>query len=310
MDSMLAERLYDLAREGSPIKQRQLLLELSDLVFAASAPRSLGEIAMFGEIAGLISSQLPVADRGRFADRIAAEPRMPRKVVFALGNDEIEVARVVLERSPALNDEDLCAIVEHRTEEHRVAVTGREALSGLVTGALARFGGEDVHVRLATHPNAVIAGPLGDMLQAVQAGPGFGEGASNAFSSAIVAQEVLKRVREKRNTLEAEIATLAERNLVHVIGHVLAGASNAKPEIAVRTLLRGRPETVRLLLKAAGSAFEGFRAVIAMQARQRKLREPDPEALRRSYETGDRASALRMISFVNLRQTVDLKGAA
>ncbi|HUV32762.1 MAG TPA: DUF2336 domain-containing protein, partial [Devosiaceae bacterium] len=69
-------------------------------------------------------------------------------------NDEIEVARPLLEFSNVLNDDDLIDIVEKLSEEHRVAIAGREKLTDRVGGAIVAHGQEASVRRLVSNENA------------------------------------------------------------------------------------------------------------------------------------------------------------
>lgn len=306
---MLAERLRDIAQEGTSDKRRQLLRELTDMFFEEGEARTDTERELYGEVATRITGDMPIEDRSAFAERIADEGAAPRQLVVALGNDDIAVAKPIIERSSVLTDEDLCAIVEKRGEEHRIAVTARPAISRSVSDALVRHGGEVVHTRLAEHRQADISPEARTALRPAQPARPAPQ-IQTDFSSALVAQEVMKRIKAGRTTLDAEFKHMTERDMTQVIGHILANVTQAKAEIAIRTVATGRPEALLMLMRAAGASFEAFSLVMAMQSRLRRRAEPDYEALRLQFDAADLASAQRVIRFLNLRQTMELQGAA
>ncbi len=254
---MLAERLQEIAREGTSDKRRQLLRELTDLFFDQDEARSEAENGLYGEIATRISGEMSVEDRSEFAERIADESTAPRNLVVTLGNDDIRVARPVIERSTVLTDDDLCSIVEKRGEEHRIAVTTRPAISESVSAALVRHGGEQVHVRLANHGNAAMAPEVRQKLQAAVV-PKQQAPSQASFAASLVAQEVLKRIKQGQTTLDIELRHMAERDMSQIIGHLLAQMTQLKSEIAIRTVVNGREEALMMLLRAAGASFEAF----------------------------------------------------
>ena len=307
---MLAERLRDIAQEGTSDKRRQLLRELTDMFFEDGEGRSDTERELFGEVATKITGDMPIEDRSAFAERIADEGAAPRQLVVTLGNDDIAVARPIIERSTVLTDDDICAIVEKRGEEHRIAVTARPAISRSVSDALVKHGGEAVHTRLAEHRQADISPEARGALRPAAPARPAAPPPQTDFSAALVAQEVTKRIKLGKSTLDVEFRHMTARDMTQIIGHVLASFTQVKAEIAVRTVATGRPEALLMLMRAAGASFEAFSLVMGMQCRLRRRPEPDYEALRLQFDAADLASAQRVIRFLNLRQTMELQGAA
>lgn len=305
---MLANRLHELAHEGASDKRRQLLRELTDMFFEKPEGRSEAEAQLYGEVATQISGELSIKDRSDFAERIADEGKAPHGLVVSLGNDDISVARPILERSTVLTDADLCSIVEKRGEEHRVAVTARPAISERVSAALVQHGGEKVHTRLANHPNAAMAlETRGQLCPAAR--PLNAQGPGNQAALA-VSQALFNRVKRGQTTLDAELVELTQKGMTQVIGLLLSSLTGVKSEIAVRTVINGKAEALLMLLRAADASFESFELVLKMQARLLNRPEPDVEPHRQQYNAADLASAQRVIRFLNLRQAMELQGAA
>src|SRR4029078_1782023 len=81
-----------------------------------------------------------------FAD--AADP--PTGLMRDLANHSFEVARPVLERSKALDDQTLVQIVNYQSQNHIKAVAQRPDVSEVVSDAIVRFGDDtalDVLIR-------------------------------------------------------------------------------------------------------------------------------------------------------------------
>lgn len=307
---MVAEQLFELARAGAADKRRQLLHALSDCFLIPEVSRTESENELFSDIARRLTNRMAETDRAAFAERIADKAALPADLAHALGVDAIMVARPVLERSPALRDEHLCAIVQSMGEDYRLAVTARKELSEPVSNALVKFGGDEVHGRLALHPRAVLPRAMRDMVQAAKMAEKQAASQKPSYSSVVVAQEVIKRVQSGKSSVDSEVKALSERGLIQVIGHALGAIAETRPETALNVLKMGKPEPLLILLKAAGGSFESIRAIVRMQAELRKARMPDVEHLVADFDASDLASAQRVICFVNLRQTVELERPA
>ncbi len=198
----LMHRLHGLARDGGREGRNALLIELSRIFFNGASSRSDVERELFGEVAYALAAVLPPGQRSGIAAQMADQPLAPRRLVLSLGADDIGVAKPVLERSPVLTVEDLVEIVERGSEEHRLAVLVRPRIAAPLSLVLAKLGGEEVHVRLATHPGAVLPGLMRDMLPTAEEARRLIDASQASYTAAAVAQEVVKRVQMRRAPLE------------------------------------------------------------------------------------------------------------
>jgi len=103
------------------------------------------------------------------ADSLKHLADVPADIIRALAQDEAQVARPVLQHSPALTDDDLVRIAREFGRSHRLAIAERSALSPRVCETL--YGTRDAIVlrRLLANDNAAL--PEG-MLHAILAGFG------------------------------------------------------------------------------------------------------------------------------------------
>jgi uncharacterized protein (DUF2336 family) len=112
------------------------------------------------EIANAIINQvLPEAEldyRRKLADLLKAAPGLDRGIARRLAEDVMDVARPILAECLALTDEDLVAVIEHRSIEHARAVATRPQLSAAVSTALIKTDDETVVLRVAANENAAI----------------------------------------------------------------------------------------------------------------------------------------------------------
>lgn len=87
----------------------------------------------------LLDDPSPLVRRA-MADALAGSPDAPHSVVFALSQDQPEIAGIVAGRSPLLTDADLVDLVAMGNEDVQSAIAAREPLSRAVAGAIAEVG--------------------------------------------------------------------------------------------------------------------------------------------------------------------------
>lgn len=132
-------------------------------VVAAKLGHQLGAVSEGSErdlanaILGLLVRDVAAEVRKSLANAIAANPDVPPPIVRQLAQDEIEVARPVLERSPVLTDDDLLQIVRTNAMQYALAVAGRERLSEMVADALVDTGAQPVVARLVANAGAKLS---------------------------------------------------------------------------------------------------------------------------------------------------------
>lgn len=151
------ERLASLAREPSSEKRRQLLEEVSDLFFEGPQTRSARETELFGDVLALAARRVEMDVRRRLAERLAESPTAPRNLVTMLANDQIEVARPLLEKSGVLEDADLLDIVRRHGQAHMLAISMRPQVSAAVADALVERGDGAVLEALARNAGAELS---------------------------------------------------------------------------------------------------------------------------------------------------------
>jgi uncharacterized protein (DUF2336 family) len=140
--------LEDLERalgSGSEAHRVEILTRITDLFFAGAARYSAEQINIFDEIlAKLVAAIEPMA-RAKLATRLATARHAPAGVVRKLAfDDNIAVAGPVLRESECLNDADLVASANSKSQQHLVAISERKNLSETVTDVLVTRGGREV----------------------------------------------------------------------------------------------------------------------------------------------------------------------
>jgi hypothetical protein len=140
----MLDELARLSADATSEGRRRLLNAVTDLFLHDSEPSEEAQ-GHFSDIATRSLEKMDTPDRKDYADRVAAEPGLPRKVATTLASDpDAEVAKLVLKLSPVLTDADLAAIAVTHSQQHLLAIAERATLSENVTDILVDRGDRQV----------------------------------------------------------------------------------------------------------------------------------------------------------------------
>ncbi len=140
--------------EDSHSEREQLFRNMAQLFSYVSERCDDEQVAQYDEVLCQLAEMVEVEARAHVARVLAPLERAPGTVVVKLANDDIEVARPLLEFSSVLSDDDLIDIISHQSEEHRVAIAGRATVAERVGGAIVEHGGTASVTRLVRNANA------------------------------------------------------------------------------------------------------------------------------------------------------------
>ena len=152
-----SQHLLRLAASHSAGERRVLADSLVDLLADTNPDLSEREAALIGDILNKLVRDFETAVRRELADRLARLERAPHDVIVALANDEIQVAKPPLRRSPMLCDQDLIAIIRNRSRQHQMSIALRDMVSEAVSDALVETGDEAIITSLLSNKNARIS---------------------------------------------------------------------------------------------------------------------------------------------------------
>jgi len=138
------QNLLMLAQEKSSDARSRLVENITDLFLSDDGRLSEHERALMSDILGKLIGQVETDIRKELAISLATTGLELPDIAKLLANDDVEIARPILERSSLLKDPDLIEIIRMRTDEHRMAIAMREEVSEPVSNALVEYGGEDV----------------------------------------------------------------------------------------------------------------------------------------------------------------------
>lgn len=140
-----------------PEQKSALLWDLTDFFLESAESCTSGDRDFFSELMEELAFSLETKVREELARKIAAEAHMPHGLIVRLANDEIPVARPVLESSPVLTDDDLVDISRNQSQEHLLAITRRDEVSFRLSTVLAERGDQGVVSSMMRNPNAKLS---------------------------------------------------------------------------------------------------------------------------------------------------------
>ena len=109
-----------------------------------------------GALLILLDDSSPLVRRA-IAEAMAASENAPPAIIYALANDQTDIAVLVLERSPLLIDADLVDIVAVGSQEAQAAIARRYALPRSVAAAIAEVGAAAACLAVVENTDADIA---------------------------------------------------------------------------------------------------------------------------------------------------------
>jgi uncharacterized protein (DUF2336 family) len=157
MTQLDVQKLLSLAASRTPAARAELTHAISDMFLPESGRLTEQERALMQDVLGKLVTSIEIEVRANLAEALARSDVGLPDLERMLANDDIEVARPILEKSHVLADVDLIAIVKQRTDEHRMVIAMRDMVSETVTEALVHSAGNDVIETLLRNPNAMIS---------------------------------------------------------------------------------------------------------------------------------------------------------
>jgi len=151
------QQLISLAKEPSSDKRRELLRTITDIFVEDPQGFSEQERGHLADIITHVASEMEARVRSELAYRLAEVVDTPRSVLSQLANDDIEVARPILEKSRSLDEKDLVSIIRTRGREHHEVIAARDDVTWAVSDALVNHGDDEVVEKLVKNEAARIS---------------------------------------------------------------------------------------------------------------------------------------------------------
>ncbi|MDE2336953.1 MAG: DUF2336 domain-containing protein, partial [Alphaproteobacteria bacterium] len=148
---MDSRQLLQLAQDTTPTGRYALANAVSSF-FEHDALNEM-EHRLIVEIMMQLIRQAEIDLREALAERLAVLPNVPPEVVIYLANDEISVARPILQHSTVLNDVDLVYIISSKGAEYWRSIARRARISPAVAGRLIETGDAGTAVNMLENQN-------------------------------------------------------------------------------------------------------------------------------------------------------------
>lgn len=158
--------LIEMAKDSTTRARQALTDNMLDLFVAPESQLSDRERALMDDILRKLITEMEASVRANLAEKLATREDVPTALIDMLAEDEISVARPILQKSNLLRDEKLVEIIRHRTHEHQLCIAMREELSYAVSDALVNYGDSDVLEALIQNRSAEISAKAMDYLVA------------------------------------------------------------------------------------------------------------------------------------------------
>lgn len=147
-------RLAAAAPDDAERRPGALAAELVDVFLAGADSLGEPERREFDSILSLAVSRASLEVRRNIAEKLADAPAAPEDLAARLAVDDIAVAAPVLERSRALGEERIFAMLHLLSQAHLAALARRPGLSRALAGELAKRGGDETLIALAENRRA------------------------------------------------------------------------------------------------------------------------------------------------------------
>jgi uncharacterized protein (DUF2336 family) len=266
--SALLQQLEFAVSQGSPQSCHAALSYATDLLIAGRY--SDEETWMFGEILGLLASEIEAAARAELAQTLARTPKAPANIIEKLAfDDAIDVAGPVLRDCEQLSVERLVQNARSKSQAHLLAISQRRTLHEDVTDVLVARGDQEVARSVARNSGARFSQS------------GFWHLVRRSENDAILAMEVGARRDIPRNHFQKLIARASEevrRRLVALVPEASADIQDVVIDVTGAIQARLGPAsrdyfTAKRLVFAKHRAGELTEKMIGDFAAARKFEE-------------------------------------
>lgn len=151
----LIHELEEALSHGSAERRAKTLRRVTDLFIFGSNHFSSDHITVFDGVFNHLIADIELSARVALADRLAALPNAPPKVIRTLAfDDEIAVASPVLAQSNLLDNVTLVENARTKSQDHLLAISKRTSLAETVTDVLVERGNRDVTLNVAQNTGA------------------------------------------------------------------------------------------------------------------------------------------------------------
>ena len=270
--------LEEALSHGSAERRAKTLRRITDLFVFGSSHFSGDHIAVFDGVFNHLITDIELSARVTLADRLAAIPNAPPKVIRALAfDDAINVAGPVLVRSELLDNVTLVENAKTKSQHHLLAISRRKSVSETVTDVLVERGNREVALSAVQNTGAKFSET--GYVRLVKRSEGDDELAQSVGSRPeIPRQYFLKLLTTASKTVRLALEAAQPQNKREI--------QNVVAEVAT---------AIQAKAAAASRDYAAARALIESLRASGRLAESDVEAFARTGKFEETAAALSVL---------------
>lgn len=152
----LLDELQATLASGTVAKRVETLRRVTDLFLANDVSAyQPDQLAVFDDVFNCLIDHVEATARTLLSERMADQDSAPPHLIWRLASDDqIKVAAPVLSKSQLLDDEMLIETARTKSQQHLMAISTRDVLTGAVTEVLVERGDEAVVCSTVNNPGA------------------------------------------------------------------------------------------------------------------------------------------------------------
>ncbi|MBO6892354.1 MAG: DUF2336 domain-containing protein [Roseibium sp.] len=322
----MTNNLLQLAKDSTSEKKHELAEHVTDLLAARSDDSGSEETHLLNNMLEGVYDSLALDTRQKMSERLADVKSTSSKLAAAMANDELPVAKAVLERSESLEDKDLQRIAEIKEQGHLLAIANRDHVSNDLSKLLIKRGNKDVKQTIAANLGADIDEPefeelvkempkqLGERIRHLRKSneeliedlfKDDGEIASGSElpkkPSKISPKAWLIGIRLKKTTLNKAVYQLAqEHNLLDAVT-LLSFFSGLQSKYVHNLMVRFDSTGIATVCRATGIGAKEFQAICKERCKHLKFPESTGSKWLTNYHMLDETDARRLLSLMKIK---------
>jgi len=271
--------LEEALAHGSAERRAKTLRRVTDLFVFGSSHFSDDHIEVFDGVFSHLLADIELSARVTLADRLAAIPNAPPKIIRTLAfDDTIDVAGPILTRSTLLDNVALVENARTKSQDHLLAISRRNSLAETVTDVLVERGNREVALSVVQNAGAKLSET--GYVRLVKRSEGDDELAQSVGARPeIPRQQFLKLLTAASKAVRIALEASHPLNVTE-IRHAVADVTTA----------------IQAKAAAASRNYTAARALVESLRASGQLTEGDIEAFARAGKFEETAVAIAMLS--------------
>ncbi len=322
----MTESLLQLARKSSSDKKHELAEHVMDLLVARSEDKGTEETNLLNNMLEGVYDTLETDVRQKMSKRLSTVQATSHKLAAAMANDELPIAKDVLERSNSLREEDLNKIAQTKDQGYLLAMAKRDHISKDLSKILIKRGSKEVKHAVAANLGAEITMPvfeslvkdmpkqLGERIRHLRKSNEeliedlFKDDGEIAAGSELVKRPAkfspkawLLGIRLGKTTLNKAVYQLSlEHNLLDIVA-LLAFFSGLELKYVHNLMVRYDSTGIAAVCRATGIGAKEFQAICKERCKHLKFPESTGSKWLTNYHMLDDTDARRLLALMKMK---------